>query len=435
MTRFGAGLTLATLAVSFAVLTACAQMSESDPALMEQARAEAQAAAAAADRASAAADVAMAAADEAADAVSSAMAEQTARAPADTPSRLRELPPAPAECNSDRWSCVDLYYGTDRKNNGTPANPSFDTARAHTLTLGTTTVTVPNWRNVGEVSGFSGDPWPMHRLLYFTIAHNQTLQKDVFTKLIRERLARSQRFDEQALVFVHGYNNSFYDAAFRTAQIVYDMKFDGVALFYSWPSAAKPFKYDRDKDSATQAEEHMREFLRLIRDELGAKKIHLIAHSLGNSPLLTVLGQMRQENIQSGYIFEEIIIAAPDLDRDVFQGLSKRFLGIARWVTLYGSEEDIALAVSGWKASGERAGQVTADGAIIVKGVQAIDITELATGIFPFTTHHADFAESPQLIEDMDILMRYGIHPPDDRSPLLEPVSSTGDALYWRYIR
>jgi esterase/lipase superfamily enzyme len=234
---------------------------------------------------------------------------------------------------------------------------------------------------------------------------------------------------------LHGYNNSFNDAAFRTAQIVYDLKFDGVAFFYSWPSAARRFKYDKDRESATQAREYLRDFLALISHELGAKKIHLIAHSLGNWPLLEVLGQMRQENIKSGAIFEEIIIAAPDLDRDVFEGLSRRFVGIAKWVTLYGSEKDIALAVSDWKASGGRAGQVTADGEIIVKGVQAIDITELATGIFPFTVHHADFAENPQIIEDMDLLMRYGIHPPDERSPLLEPVSTTGDALYWRYVR
>jgi esterase/lipase superfamily enzyme len=38
------------------------------------------------------------------------------------------------------------------------------------------------------------------------------------------------------LVFVHGFANSFEDAVFRNAQIVYDLDYQGLSVLYSWSS-------------------------------------------------------------------------------------------------------------------------------------------------------------------------------------------------------
>lgn len=43
-----------------------------------------------------------------------------------------------------------------------------------------------------------------------------------------------------ALLFVHGYNNSFTFAAQRIAQLVVDTDFKGMASFFSWPSQVRP---------------------------------------------------------------------------------------------------------------------------------------------------------------------------------------------------
>ena len=72
MGRFGRSLRLTTAVVGLAAVAACAQMGDSDRAMMEQVRTDAQAAQAAADRATEAADRAAAAANEAADAASTA---------------------------------------------------------------------------------------------------------------------------------------------------------------------------------------------------------------------------------------------------------------------------------------------------------------------------------------------------------------------------
>ena len=53
--------------------------------------------------------------------------------------------------------------------------------------------------------------------------------------MVAERLQSSQSFKDHAVVFVHGYNTAFDYAVYRTAQIAYDLKFDGVPFLFSWP--------------------------------------------------------------------------------------------------------------------------------------------------------------------------------------------------------
>jgi fatty acid-binding protein DegV len=70
MDRFGRVLRLTTVLTGLVALVACSTMNDSDRAVVEQARSDAQAAQAAADRAAEAADRAAASANEAADAAS-----------------------------------------------------------------------------------------------------------------------------------------------------------------------------------------------------------------------------------------------------------------------------------------------------------------------------------------------------------------------------
>jgi hypothetical protein len=72
MSNFGRGLRVGALLAGMALLSACAQLSEEDRTLLQQARADSAAAQAAADRAAQAADRAAAAATQAADAASNA---------------------------------------------------------------------------------------------------------------------------------------------------------------------------------------------------------------------------------------------------------------------------------------------------------------------------------------------------------------------------
>src|SRR5690606_25438826 len=96
--------------------------------------------------------------------------------------------------------------------------------------------------------------------------------------------ARSQSL----LLFVHGYNTSFEEAAMRTAQLAYDLNFGGVPLFFSWPSAASLTGYWRDEDTVELSETA---FDRALDDlsRLPAKSVYVVAHSMGSRLVSRVL--------------------------------------------------------------------------------------------------------------------------------------------------
>ena len=124
---------------------------------------------------------------------------------------------------------------------------------------------------------------------HFTMQEIKALTKAEMLALVKERLSKSSDYKNDAFVFVHGFNTSFDFALYRTAQIAYDLKFDGAPFVYSWPSGGKVASYTYDKGSAEQAEPHLAEFLKMVVKESGAKSISLIAHSMGNELLLRVL--------------------------------------------------------------------------------------------------------------------------------------------------
>jgi esterase/lipase superfamily enzyme len=49
---------------------------------------------------------------------------------------------------------------------------------------------------------------------------------------------------------VHGFNVSFENALRRTAQIAYDLDFDGAPFLFSWPSRDSLLSYASDWQSA-----------------------------------------------------------------------------------------------------------------------------------------------------------------------------------------
>ena len=69
-----------------------------------------------------------------------------------------------------------------------------------------------------------------------------------FYQDVADKVGRSRR--KEAFVFVHGFNVSFEAAVYRTAQVAYDLNFDGAPILYSWPSVANPAKYPVDANNS-----------------------------------------------------------------------------------------------------------------------------------------------------------------------------------------
>src|SRR5262249_24393540 len=139
------------------------------------------------------------------------------------------------------------------------------------------------------------------------------------------------------------------NALYRTAQIAFDLGVAangnhtpfGVPYLYSWPSQGAMKAYGADEDSARLALDYLKEFLQLVVDKSGSKNLHLIAHSMGNQVLLHVFEQIAARNPQ--VIFNQIILAAPDVDRDEFEKIATRIGSVAKGITLYASSKDRAM--------------------------------------------------------------------------------------------
>lgn len=258
------------------------------------------------------------------------------------------------------------------------------------------------------------------------------MTRDEYLKLIRERLAASNSFKDHAVVFIHGFNTTFDYAIFRAAQMAYDLKFDGASFVYSWPSKGQLGlqDYGYDRGSAEQAEPYLKEFLQLVTRETGAKTVSIIAHSMGNLVLLPVLRDLKNAT-PAGVTISQIILAAPDVDRDRFEQLANEIKGIAKGTTLYVASNDWALELSKRLAgSVARAGDAPPSGPLLLAGVDTIDVTDTGTDIFAL--HHSGYAEKKALLEDIREIILTGKRPPEGRVPPLQRVL-IDRGIYWRY--
>jgi len=348
---------------------------------------------------------------------------------------------APQPADSD-WDVVPVFYGTDRARTENAERIDYNSDRGKRLQLGHALVTVPKIHQVPQIER----PWvyriPFTQIViwqeaedprkHFTIKEIRELGEQEFLELVRKRLAESMAYKNHALVFVHGFNTSFQFAIFRTAQIAYDLKFDGAPFLYSWPSKGQlgMQDYSYDRESAQAAEPYFRDFLKLVVNETGATSVSIIAHSMGNQLLLPVLRDLRREAPDSVRI-SQVILAAPDVDRDSFEFLAREIQGISNGVTLFAAANDRALAVSRQFWGGvPRAGDVPPEGPILVPGVDTIDVTNINTEMF--SLNHSGYAEKTELLNDIQLLIQTGERPPEKRIPILERIStSRGD--FWRY--
>lgn len=331
-----------------------------------------------------------------------------------------------------------MFYGTDRAQKQNAQRVDYGSERGRRLELGRALVTVPKVHKVPTIER----PWAIRMFnvtLYeeaedpnrhFTMEEIKALPEDQFLALVHERIAASARYRDHAFIFIHGYNTSFEYALYRTAQISYDLKFDGAAFAYSWPSGGGVASYTYDRESSGQAEPYLKDFMELVINKSGAKSVSIIAHSMGNQPALQVLRDLRRSKPE-GVRISQVILAAPDVDRDNFENIAREIQGLASGITLYAAGNDRALTVSRNFYGGiPRAGDVPETGPLVLPGIDTIDVS--ATSLDSLGLNHSSYAENNTLLQDIAALIGTGTRPPRLRTPALEQVE-TAKGPYWRY--
>jgi esterase/lipase superfamily enzyme len=322
-----------------------------------------------------------------------------------------------------------VWFATNRK---PTANGAFGGERGDSVTRGRAVVHVPKAHRFGETgSGF------FKRLIRgddrLRVKGVVAQAMDVFYGDVRNEIeaALKEGDEPQALVFLHGYNVSFEDAAIRAAQIGYDLKVPGPVAFFSWPSRGNLAAYPADEASIEASEQPIADFLVEFAQNCKAGdttlRLHLIAHSMGNRGFLRALQRIAASAGLRGKVhFNQIILAAPDVDRDLFLSLAALYRAHADGVTLYASRRDLAVHLSAKLHDAPRAGYFVPY--TVTPGVDTIAVPDFDVDLLG----HSYFAQAEALLHDIFDLLRHG-EPPAKRQRI--EAAKDGDAVFWRLKR
>ncbi len=183
----------------------------------------------------------------------------------------------------------------------------------------------------------------------FIVTNRETLSQG---QLVQDAIM-SAKSDGTVAVFVHGYNYSYQEALFRTAQMSADAVTISPPILFSWPSAASVTGYLADKDAALYSRTQLDSLLKALAKTPKIKRVVLFAHSMGGFLSMEVARQLKLEGRDDVLAKLQIVLAAPDIDVDVFKSQLHDIGRIPNPVTLLVSKSDNALSISSF-VSGER---------------------------------------------------------------------------------
>ncbi|SEG26460.1 alpha/beta hydrolase [Marinobacterium lutimaris] len=307
---------------------------------------------------------------------------------------------------------VRVFFGSNRNYDPHADEPGelFGNDRG-TLRLGSLWVSIPANHEPGKLEtpsllSLMGEDPSEHVMLQSV----DLLDKEAFVSQLGD--AASQLPDRRMLLYIHGYNNSFEEAARRSAQIAYDLSVENVhyvPLLFTWPSGDSiiPTQYTRAWTNKEWAVSDLVQFLELAVLETGIDNVHVLAHSMGtnlfSSASLVMAGREQDADIRFG----EVLLAAPDIDAETFYRLLlPRLQTLAERTTVYMASQDVALHVSKVVHSGYRRLGDSSDSPLILQGVDVVDVSELNTS----DMGHAYYAAIRELLSDIGSTLR-GITP------------------------
>ncbi len=360
---------------------------------------------------------------------------------------------------------LNLLYVTDRAPTTDPQTNalSYGSERSYTMSFGSIDVRVEPDSNgsmgemklaeIKEIGRFPEVPYPAEitsagyrRAPDVVAAHEEAVAS--LQSEIRRRLAKTER--KEVVVFIHGYNNTFSDAANATGNICRLLGPDFVCVVLTWPAGGSRgafLGYNVDRESGEFAVSDMRKAIRAIGETPGLGAVDLIAHSRGTDVLASALHLLGVETYVSRASINEslrvrnIVLFAPDIDIDVATtkifdvfsdpdepyGAKKNPSATIKQgslhLTIYSSPADQALSLSSSIfGSRLRLGQLNLSGpeakALRADPGHFADLIEVDdnTGAFG----HGYFLSNPAVRSDLVALIRDGLKPGNPGRPLVE---------------
>ncbi|MBO6891284.1 MAG: alpha/beta fold hydrolase [Roseibium sp.] len=295
----------------------------------------------------------------------------------------------------------DILVVTTRDRDNRP-DTFFNGERSDTINYAQATISIPPNHEPGAIE------WPNQapgnpKTDFVTRSAGYIDNADAFTRRINQRLAKLPRGDREIFVFIHGYNTRFPEGLYRFAQMVHDGDFNAVPVLFTWASRGHVQDYVYDLNSASVARDALAETLVRL-SKTNAEKITILAHSMGNWLLMETARAATPEARRTlARKVQTVVLAAPDIDIDVFKAQLKRIGKPKNPYFVLVSRDDRALRLSRAIAGGkERVGAYSDDEELAELGAIVVDLTELESLDGARHSKFAQLAElSPELRESI----------------------------------
>lgn len=297
---------------------------------------------------------------------------------------------------ADVGSIVPVFVGTTRAYDD--ATQTFTAERSDEVRFARYDISVPPDREIGEIGFVPRGRGPNPAVDFLTTAAVQLPGDAAYRRDLAAALQAKPRGDRDAVIFVHGFNNTFAEGLYRLAQLSHDLEIPGVAVHYSWPSRGAALGYVADRDSSLYARDGLE---RLIRETeaAGAESVILVAHSMGSALLMESLRQLAIRGDKRTLArIGGVILISPDIDVDVFRLQAQTLGTLPQPFVIFGSDRDRLLSLSArLSAEPERLGNLTD-----ISRLAELEVIYLQSGAFSEGAGHFDVANSPALIGLLD---------------------------------
>ncbi|MDQ0467309.1 alpha/beta hydrolase [Labrys wisconsinensis] len=314
---------------------------------------------------------------------------------------------------------VSVLVATTR-DRSTQDRYAFTDGRSRTLNYERYQISIPPTHVTGTIEWPDRPPGDPAR--NFVVTRSETLDRAAFDADLAARQPGGKPASGDVVVFVHGYNTNYQEAVFRVAQLTKDGGFPGTMVAFAWPSRGTLTGYVADRESTTYSRDYLEQFLDDVARAPGVKRIHILAHSMGNWLAVETL---RQAKLRASSPFlaklGDVFLMSPDIDVDVFRTQLDVIGKLNEPITVIVSRDDRALAAS-QRLAGDvpRVGNVLVDtpqaqAAIKQYGLRVIDLSDQAS---EDTMRHSKFLNILPTLHD--VVAR------DDLAQRGNPISRTG---------
>ncbi|KQR75793.1 alpha/beta hydrolase [Rhizobium sp. Leaf341] len=307
-------------------------------------------------------------------------------------------------------SSLTLFAVTNRTRDG----DGFDSGRARTMTYERYRLSIPASHKPAAIEYPSGQAMSAQAMQQaMTVRERRRLdQRGMVAAIVSQ-----PGFDGTVGLFVHGFNYRYQEGVFRLAQMAVDSRSKAMPVLFSWPSEGALSGYLADRDAVLFSRDDLVSLMAALSETGKVRQILVFGHSMGGFLIMESLRQLRLTD--RGDVLDKltVILAAPDIDADLFRRQMDVIGRLRSPLVLLVSPQDEALAASSLLSGARpRVGRLDVEDPKVREtakayGVLVVDITSLDA---PDGLGHDRYASLAALGPQIGALGRPGAATPTD---------------------